>query len=133
MTQATSKQRVAVSEIRLRSKQILKLEEELPAALAEEARRVVRLAGVGEPVEVVRRADVQGREGVELVGDQRIDFEAFAEVVVLHHGPHEKLAGELVADAGAGDVAAEERLAGLPVRQLGIDEAWLDDQALCGP
>ena len=119
--------------LKSRSKKILEFEEELATALAEKTRRIVRTTNVVEPVEVVRRTDVEGREGVDLVGDQRIDFEAFAEVVVLHDGAHEEPAGELIADAGASDVTAEKLLAGLPVFQLGIDKARLNDQALRGP
>src|SRR5574341_471793 len=102
---------------------ILELHKKLPRGLRQ-------IVGVRIQIEIlVGRADIKNRKRIQLVAQQRLNVEAAVEIVILRDQAQEQFARELVIDARAQDITAED-LSAIGIIQLRIRILRLDDEPL---
>ena len=81
-------------------------------------------------LQVVSGADKECSKSIDSKGQQGVDFQCFAEVVVLHYQTQKELPCELIIEARAENITAEKLRAAFDRIQFREAKIWLNDQTV---
>jgi len=76
------------------------------------------------------RANEKSSEGIETIGEQWIELNSFAEIIILNDQSQKKLSGELIIQTRTKDKAIEKIGATIDRVKLRVSEIWLNNESL---